>query len=115
MRGRKRHLKKAVKKQALLATKKGSCPSCGCKKKVAPAKAAPVKKAAAMPVDTSAGSTFSFYGKSKVCHIVTVAADGVVTALCGDVWTPGDEKAAPTIIDAITDDRRLCKKCEKKQ
>lgn len=113
MRGRKRHLKKAAKRKELQAAKKSSCKSCGCKKNVSPAKKpAVVPKAAA---STSSDTKFSFYGKSKVCHAVTVDAAGVVTALCGDMWTPGDEKAAPTIIDAITDDRRLCKKCEKKQ
>ncbi len=112
MRGRKRHLKKAARKTELLAAKKGSCTSCVCKKKATTVKPAPVKPAAS---PTGAGTKLSYYGKSKVCHIVTVAGDGVVTALCGDIWAPGDEKAAPTIIDAITDDRRLCKKCEKKQ
>lgn len=112
MRGRKRHLKKAARKEEFLAAKKSGCTSCGCKKKETSAKPAPVKPAA---TQAGAAAKFSYYGKSKVCHIVTVAGTGVVTALCGDIWTPGDEKAAPTIIDAITDDRRLCKKCEKKQ
>ncbi len=107
MRGRKRHLKKAAKQQAVQAVKKSS----GATKK----KAAAPKPASAPKAASSSVTKFSYYGKSKVCHVVTVDTTGVVTALCGDVWTPGDEKAAPTIIDAITDDRRLCKKCEKKQ
>ncbi|MDA3971468.1 MAG: hypothetical protein PF442_08950 [Desulfobulbaceae bacterium] len=114
MRGRKRQIKKAVKKQEVKAAKKGdaaprSCKSCGSKKKATPSKPAAPKSA------SSSAARFSYYGKSKVCHIVIVDDKGVVTALCGDVWTPGDEKAAPDIIDELTDDRRLCKKCEKKQ
>lgn len=117
MRGRKRHLKKVAKKKELQAAKKSSCKkSCGCKKKASPAKpAAAAPKVGAKRCQPSPATKFSYYGKSKVCHAVTVDAKGVVTALCGDVWTPGDEKDAPTIIDIITDDRRLCKKCEKKQ
>ena len=109
MRGRKRQLKKAAKKKEVQAVKKTSCKSCGCKKKVTPSKTATPK------VASSSATKFSYYGKSKVCHVVTVDDKGVVTALCGDVWTPGDEKAAPVLIDQLTDDRRLCKKCEKKQ
>ncbi len=110
MRGRKRHLKKVAKKKDAQAAKKSSCTSCGCKKKTTSAKPSSTPKVA-----SRSATKFAYYGKSKVCHVVTVNAEGVVLALCGDVWTPGDEKAAPTIIDAISDDRRICKKCEKKQ
>lgn len=114
MRGRKRQLKKAVKKQEVQAARKSktalsSSTSCGCKKKTTPSKPSAPKSA------RNSATKFSYYGKSKVCHIVTVDAAGVVTALCGDVWTPGDEKAGPELIAELTEDRRLCKKCEKKQ
>lgn len=114
MRGRKRQVKKAVRKQEVKAAKKSevapsSSKSCGPKKKATPSKPAAPKSA------SSSATRFSYYGKSKVCHIVIVDDKGVVTALCGDVWSPGDEKGAPELIDELTDDRRLCKKCEKKQ
>ena len=115
MRGRKRHLKKAVRRQGAQAAQKSMTPPRSCKSSSCKKKATPAKPSSAPQAASSSASKFAYYGKSKVCHIVTVDDKSVVTALCGDVWTPGDEKAAPEVIDTITEDRRLCKKCEKKQ
>jgi hypothetical protein len=107
MRGRKRHLKKMAKKLKVQA---------GGKSNGSNRKEKNVKTVSSSHNASGRSLTkFACYGKSKICHIVTVDAQGVITALCGDVWTPGDEKTAPQLLDVIGDDKRLCKNCERKQ